>query len=332
MLLFLPGVSSVSDQEDDNLAKQVVEIVLPAVASAVVPSIAAAVLNAGDMEAISTVDGDTPSPPRKYKPKPPKRRKKLCKRKKTRYSFTEAKAALALPASANQREIEAAILQRADVASHLGGSSRSPLKAAVKKQNQMLLEQDKQMKEGMRKKDLELERLRNYFVKSREKILDNRKELNTQRKQLKKLEEENEEAEGLKRKREIDRKSLKENGQTIKNLKQDATEVDTLRKERHKYLTQISNLKNSNAELAQQLKTEKEASRITISKRMDDSEYFMEEANALKRESRKDAKKLEEEKREKQQLHREKRWSARQMESSKLILILSVFILFPCQI
>lgn len=267
--------------------------------------------------------GPTPPPPSKRKP-PKKKKGQHYRRKKTRYNHAAAKAAMGLPNSAPPNQLTSAIMAQRD--GRAGPKQRSPLKEAVKQQNKKLLQLDEQ-------RCRELEELRELSLAARAKIDEQEADLEQQEEQLqdlssdnRDLQKKNKQLNSLKQKRASDRKLLKEHAKTIGSLEEEKEELAALKKEDTQELASLKKedtqkskiivkLLDSNNKYAQLLRDEKAASRAVISKVMEDAEAMMDEAQMIRKASKKKEKEIQQA--EKEEVWEERRWSARAAKKGK---------------
>ena len=274
-----------------------------------IPPVAAA---AAVAIAIDVDDTSSPTEPTKRKNfrNPNARRKKgklQRKRKKSSYDYNAATDALGMDSSAKFMQVYSATSN--PTANTTGPQPRSPPKAEVKRQL-------KREKDSLRKAEATIDLLKDVVSSKKEDVSSHRKLVKTQQKKL-------------------DSDSKK-----INKLEKG---VDELERCKDQQVKKIDSLKKANRDLSDQLKSEKEASRLTIMKLMDVAEGLMEESREIMQEMKAKEKELDQQKiREKEQrsaaLRKERQVSARQMKKGKFIfkpdllsILVSLYILIhPC--
>ena len=139
-LLFL-GLRSADAAEGDADAVNSTSTAIAVSVSAVAAASSVAVAESEHSEGKKT---------RKFMPKPPKKKRKLSRRKKSKFDLNAARNQLGLHATAGPMEVRAALSQRATTV-----AERSPDKAAVKRKCLQLEKQKKKLEAARQNQELE---------------------------------------------------------------------------------------------------------------------------------------------------------------------------------
>ena len=322
LIIIAPLATCTPDDTNASDAANIVQEIIPVVAAA-----AASAAGVAD----SSIDEDDPAPPpkKKYKPKPPKRKKgRLKQNKRSSFDYATAKSTLGLDQTSTPMEVTSAVLSsRSQDSQDSNPTSRSPLKAAVKRQNRMLLARDEEMKK-------ELEELRAWTTEARGKIKDQESTIKAQGKNITKLQRDSNHLESFKKQSAVHKQKLKENLHTITSLEAEKAnleydqqqssadkskleynhklKLDEIYKEQASAKKEIEKLRETTMALAQQLKDEKAASRLVIAKVMADAELTMAGGHSLMKDAKKKEAQLKEAERTvvREEARKERQWSS----------------------
>ena len=138
----------------------------------------------------------------------------------------------------------------------------------------------------------------------------------------KKLKKDSSKLKTLRNEHASDKLKLRDTVKTIKSLKINNEQIVVLQKAVSVGKKLINKLRNTNQDLAQQLKEERLKSRMAISKVMSDAESMMTDAVSMMKEARKKENKIEQA--EKVSVREERLWSAQTAAKGKLTKAFSV--------